>query len=143
MDGTCAPVPAGMCDPPSNITFDTNAMGCFKAVVIDDVTHAVVWGSATGAACPTELADIYLPPTGYTLIVWVKDPPNQLLAFDSPSTFAMMQARCSTYATAPTSAQLSSDQTSQTFSAVTNGGTAPAYMFTQSCPADAEYWIHP
>ncbi len=48
--GTDGPVPdAG----PPNVTFDMIAMPCYKAVVIDDVSKKVVWGSGSSATCPT------------------------------------------------------------------------------------------
>ncbi len=124
-----------------NVTFDMIAMPCYKAVVIEDVSKKVVWGSGNSAICPTKLADIYVPASGYTLIVWVKDPTNNLLSFNSSATFTVTKARCSTYSTAPTWAQLESDY-AMSFSSISNAATPPSYLFTKSRGSDAEYWIH-
>lgn len=126
-----------------NVTFDLLAMGCFKAVVIDDGSKKVVWGSGNSAICPTDLASIYLPPSGYTMIVWVKDPTNNLLSFNSAASVTVTKARCSTYSTAPTWAQIENDYATQTFVSISNGASPPSFLFVKSCGSDAEYWIHP
>lgn len=128
--------------PAENVTFDTIAMGCFKAVVLEDATGKVVQGAEDTSMCPTELPGIYVPPVGHTMIVWVQDPTNNLLSFNSAEGFTISKARCSTYPTAPTWTQIENDYATQTFGLISNGAVPPGYLFTKSCPSDAEYQIH-
>lgn len=128
--------------PADNVTFDTLAMGCFKAVIVDDNTNMVVDGSGSADVCPTELPGIYVPDGPYTLLLWVKDPSSNLASFNTAENFTVSKAVCSTYAGSPTWAQLESDFVNLSYTNIGNAALPPAYLFTKSCPNSAEYRFH-